>query len=54
MAATLRSQKKWLLSPKYDTRDYLLESLKINLISVATGNRDSFEKSELEILTRSQ
>lgn len=46
VAATFREQKKWILSPKPDTRDQFIRCLADSLVCVASGNWDGLERTE--------
>ncbi len=53
MAAALRAKKKWLLTPKADTRQHFMRAIAQSLVHAATGDWDSFEKIELPASTLS-
>jgi hypothetical protein len=46
IAAAFRAKKKWLLTPRADTRAELIESLSKSLAAVASANWDAMEKIE--------
>jgi hypothetical protein len=48
IAAALRAKKKWLLTPKADTRQHFVRAMARNLVHAAMGDWDSFEKAELQ------
>jgi hypothetical protein len=52
VANALREKKKWVLTPKVDTPDYLLKSILIDLTAIAEDNWDALEflKSEEKIV----
>jgi hypothetical protein len=54
MAAALRAKKKWLLTPKPDTREHLIKALAAALVNTATGDWDGLEQADLEPVSRAQ
>lgn len=48
-AAAMRSLKKWVITPKPDTRDQLIARLARSLTLAATGNWDGLEQAQPEI-----
>ena len=54
IAAAIRGLKKWIVTPKSDTREQFKEHLANCLIYAASGDWDSFEQSEPEKLSHPQ
>ncbi len=54
VASALRKKKKWVLTPKKDTRDYFIQSIASTLICFVEGNWDALERVEQAKLTSHQ
>ena len=54
MAASTRNLKKWIITPKPDTREHFINWIVNALYCVATGNWDGWERMEMEQLTAPQ
>lgn len=52
VATALREKKMWILTPRKDTRDYLLRSLVSTLVCIVEGNWDDLERVEPKKLPR--
>lgn len=46
IASSFREKKKWILTPKVDTRDHLYNNLRDSLINFVIGNWDLLEQEE--------
>jgi hypothetical protein len=54
IAAAIRNKKKWILTPKSDTREYILQSMTFALTCFIYGNWDALEQIEPEKLSSPQ
>jgi hypothetical protein len=46
MAASLRELKRWVATPREDTREILLQRIRADLLQVALGNWDALQESD--------
>jgi hypothetical protein len=53
-AAGLRELKKWVLTPKSDTRNQFIARIGASLSQITSGNWDAFEQREAEKISRLQ
>jgi hypothetical protein len=54
MSAAMRELKKWVITPKADTREHFIEWIRRDLIIAVQGNWDAWEQAKPGKLTRKQ